>query len=906
MEKKIKYKKGIRRKITLMIFLSVLVVVGIVISAGFFWGFNLLRDTIGEDYLNMTKLLSQAFNRIVDEEVADLEIYMSNPLWKKKFEEYNTKYGDMDESSIKNYFNRMDREWIDASLDDALVREYLDKLASERLRALIENDTDMAEMFITDKFGGLIAASGKTSDFYQADEEWWQETFAKGKGKLFIGDVLYDESSGVMSITFAIPIRNDKGDVIGIAKSVLDINRFFAPLENFKIQKTGHAVLIDEKGFILFHPDVKPLSSKFVEEKKFQELIRKKSQWMVMDDPYYHKEAMFVACTSVKHPNLLERGIMWRICISRKAKEVFAPLEMLIFQILNVVIISILSVLVVGYILSGIFVKPIKALHKATGEVAKGDLDYKVEINTNDEIEELAGAFNKMTRDLRGTTASIGELNKEVEGRKKAEEVLRTTLNFSQTLLNTIPFGMDIVDEKGNILFVNKILEGALGKNLTGKKCWEVYKDDKKQCNACPLKKGIQIGETASIETAGVCGGKTFLISHTGMAYKGKRAILEIFQDITERKVADEAVRESELKYKTIFDSSKDAVMTLTPGKGFLSGNRATIEMFTCKDEKEFTGKAPADLSPEHQPDGALSSAKAQEMMATAMREGSHFFEWKHKRLNGAEFFATVLLTRMELKGEKILQATVRDITEQKVAEEKIKESTRVKSEFTSMVSHELRTPLTAIKEGIGIVLDGSAGKVNNEQADFLGTAKRNVDRLARLINDVLDVQKLESGMMSFQMQENNINELVKEVYKQMIALIKEKELDFTLELDDKIPNLKFDRDKIIQVLMNIVSNGVKFTEKGGITIATVKGNNIAQISIKDTGLGIREEDMPRLFKKFEQLEQGKNRKTGGTGLGLAISKEIVQEHRGKIWAESKIGKGTTFHIILPIKERRT
>jgi PAS domain S-box-containing protein len=146
--------------------------------------------------------------------------------------------------------------------------------------------------------------------------------------------------------------------------------------------------------------------------------------------------------------------------------------------------------------------------------------------------------------------------------------------------------------------------------------------------------------------------------------------------EITEaRKRAEEELLESEEKYKTIYDSSRDAIMILTPEEGFLGGNIAAITMFGCKGEEEFTSKSPADLSPVYQPDGTLSSVGTQQNMAIAMEKGSYFFEWKHKRMDGGEFFATVLLTRVELQGRKILQATVRDITEQKAAEDALLES---------------------------------------------------------------------------------------------------------------------------------------------------------------------------------------------------------------------------------------
>jgi signal transduction histidine kinase len=244
----------------------------------------------------------------------------------------------------------------------------------------------------------------------------------------------------------------------------------------------------------------------------------------------------------------------------------------------------------------------------------------------------------------------------------------------------------------------------------------------------------------------------------------------------------------------------------------------------------------------------------------------------------------------------------VRDITERKEAEKKLKEAMDLKSQFISTVSHELRTPLTIIKEDIAIIMDGAAGRVKPKQREMLEMAQRNIDRLARLINDVLDFQKLQSGKAKFNMQENNINSIIEQVYNTMAGAVKKKGVDLCLALDNTIPKTLFDSDKMIQVLTNLVSNAMKFTEKGHITVASKKIENAVRVSVSDTGCGIKQEDLSKLFCQFQQLSAGKNRKTGGTGLGLAISKDIIEKHGGRCWVESEFGRGTAFHFLLPIK----
>jgi signal transduction histidine kinase len=142
---------------------------------------------------------------------------------------------------------------------------------------------------------------------------------------------------------------------------------------------------------------------------------------------------------------------------------------------------------------------------------------------------------------------------------------------------------------------------------------------------------------------------------------------------------------------------------------------------------------------------------------------------------------------------------------------------------------------------------------------------------------------------------------VIKEVREEMIPLAQKKGLDFTLQLDENLPRASLDRDKIVQVLTNLVSNALKFTEKGGITIITNRENDLIRAAVKDTGCGIKREDLPKMFQQFMQLQ----RKTGGAGLGLSICKQIIKAHGGKIWVESEFGKGTSFYFMLPVKERR-
>jgi len=246
------------------------------------------------------------------------------------------------------------------------------------------------------------------------------------------------------------------------------------------------------------------------------------------------------------------------------------------------------------------------------------------------------------------------------------------------------------------------------------------------------------------------------------------------------------------------------------------------------------------------------------------------------------------------------------DITDQIKAEEALreKENIEMKAQFISVVSHELRTPLTAIKLSVDIVAQETAGPVNPDQKEYLQMAQTNLLRLNRLINDVLDFQKLDSGQMEFDRRPYNVNEIIKELGPTVSSLAADKGLEFKLDLALDLPRPVFDKDRIGEVVMNFISNAIKFTDQGGITVRTDLAGHEIRVSVYDTGEGIAREDLPKLFKNFSQLHNEKRKRRGGTGLGLAISKKIVEQHGGGIGVESKPGKGSEFFFTLPLRAR--
>ncbi len=221
-----------------------------------------------------------------------------------------------------------------------------------------------------------------------------------------------------------------------------------------------------------------------------------------------------------------------------------------------------------------------------------------------------------------------------------------------------------------------------------------------------------------------------------------------------------------------------------------------------------------------------------------------------------------------------------------------------MKTAFLSNVSHELRTPLTSIRGFSELLLSYDDPDVRQE---FLEIINRESERLTRLVNDVLDVTKIESGHMEWRKEELNVAELLRDTARTCLPDLLKPEIVFTEDLWPDLPAVEGDRDRLQQLVANLLTNAVKFTPRGSITLRATYNSEEVRVSIVDSGIGIAPQDHDRIFEKFQQVGPIMTNKPRGTGLGLAICRDIVQHHGGRIWVESSLGTGSTFSFTLPL-----
>ncbi len=240
--------------------------------------------------------------------------------------------------------------------------------------------------------------------------------------------------------------------------------------------------------------------------------------------------------------------------------------------------------------------------------------------------------------------------------------------------------------------------------------------------------------------------------------------------------------------------------------------------------------------------------------------------------------------------------AVLSDVTKQR-------ELDQLKSDFISTVSHELRTPLVAMRHALSILVDQVAGPVPDEQKRFLEIVQRNLDRLNILINDLLDLSKLEAKKMQLRLETGPIDPVIHNTCESLEIWAKSKGITIQKRVPEGLPQVVFDPSRISQVLTNLIGNAIKFTPKQGRVIVEAKrraDEEVIEVTVQDTGIGIAKEDLPKLFNKFQQVGERMASDIGGTGLGLAIAKEIIDLHRGRIWAESEAKQGARFIFTVP------
>jgi PAS domain S-box-containing protein len=409
---------------------------------------------------------------------------------------------------------------------------------------------------------------------------------------------------------------------------------------------------------------------------------------------------------------------------------------------------------------------------------------------------------------------------------------------------------------------------------------------------------------------------------------KGEIAnFIGIKQDVTDRKRAEAALRHSEERFRAIFDSVNDAIFVYDLATGaILDVNRRMCELYGYRREEVRqldVGALSSGEPPYTQQDGL-------ELIRKAAGGEPQIVEWHAKDKAGRLFWVEVNLRRATIGGEERLLVTIRDITERKQHEVELKQAkdvaeaaTRAKSEFLATMSHEIRTPMNSIIGMTELALDTP---ITPTQRHYLEIVTASAEALLNVINDILDFSKIEAGRLELDPREFHLRDGLGETLQALAVRAHQKGLELACRIAPDVPaTVVGDAGRLRQIIINLVGNALKFTERGEVVLQVEREQGarnvnrergdasppsdrpagltaddaecVLHFSVRDTGIGIAAEKFQTIFKRFEQAERSTTHKYGGTGLGLAISSQLVELMGGRIWVESEIGRGSTFHF---------
>ena len=365
-------------------------------------------------------------------------------------------------------------------------------------------------------------------------------------------------------------------------------------------------------------------------------------------------------------------------------------------------------------------------------------------------------------------------------------------------------------------------------------------------------------------------------------------------------------------KFQTLFETNTDGIVILDE-RGFVDCNTATLKMFHMPSKEEFLACKPGQLGRDPQPCGTAAELLANRNIQLAMRQGHAFFNWIARRPDGSTFPSHVALHAMTLDGRTVIQAIMRDISAQKETEDTLKRArdaalsaTEMKSQFVANVSHEIRTPMNGIMGMTQLLL---STPLTPRQKDYVEAVSRSAEALMRVINDLLDFSKIEAGRLTLEEIDFDLTEELRDILDLYIPRADAKQLALRLERGKDLPDwVRGDPLRIRQILLNLLDNAIKFTQRGEVRLVVEPAAGAPghiRFSVRDTGPGIPSEVQGRIFQAFAQGDGSVTRKFGGTGLGLTICRQLAELMGGSLTLDSTPGKGSAFHLTLPLPAAR-
>jgi len=556
------------------------------------------------------------------------------------------------------------------------------------------------------------------------------------------------------------------------------------------------------------------------------------------------------------------------------------------------------------------------------------DYSLRVEHSTSDELGVLADGFNGMlgkiqeqnvavreahdlldvkvkerTHDLESTNARLGAANDELSAAtaraNETAEALRASNQLIEGVINAIPVRVFWKDTSLVYLGCNAAFARDAGfadpKDIIGKDDFQMGWRDQAKLYRADDRHVIESGRAKGLieEPQQTPEGRTITLLTSKLPLRGSKGevsgVLGTYMDITEHKRAEEALRASEQRTRAILDNMLGGLIMVDPAGRIELVNPAAERMIGYTNA-ELAGKYLGPLL--SLPSGADPQVFLRELIGKSLGKVT---ELEGKRKNGEIFPIELSLFQVDTPEGRRFAGSIVDVTERRALD-------RLKREFVSSISHELRTPLTSIRGSLGLLAGGVLGPLSPDAVEIVAVAERNVLRLIGLINDILDLERLEGGRLEMEFESCDAAAIVEQSLESVRSFATQSKIALAVDPVSASVRVRGDADRLVQVLVNLLSNAVKFSTAGGtVTVRVVLGAALAEFQVEDRGRGVPPALREAIFERYRQVEASDSRRKGGVGLGLSICKAIVERHGGAIGVRDPAGTGSLFWFRIPL-----
>lgn len=762
-----------------------------------------------------------------------------------------------------------------------------------------------------------------------------------------ISKVEADEFGAGFILRFAHAVRNASGQTIAVLLMDVDMGRVFPPMLHTGdgLGRTGEALLVNQDMRILSPlkhvlPDGEVAEPLEYQLRTIQAVMAASGEEGIVETLDYRGERVLAAYRHI----VISPQVKWGMVIKRDRAELFGPHRRTTAFNLLVSLVGIILLVAVSIAIAGRISRPILSLSETADRVARGDLDARADVHTRDEVGFLAETFNSMVEKIQNwrneleaaVDARTSDLNRanenlkrEIAERKRSEKIQSVLFKISEAV-----GGTDDLDELYQVIHrqLDRLIETrnlyiALYNAQSDIYTFVYCVDEYDQLSDVPAEQ-LSGSLTEYVRKSG----KPLLIDRKGaeqMQREGKakmagtpsaiwlgvplRTTKEVIGVMAVQNYSDPAAfDERDLELLAFVSDHISMAIERKRYEGRLKLSQFTIDHsseslfwigsdarilrvndFACKNlgysREELLSMTVHDINPVF-PD-ELWPKRWKELK----EKGSVTFESIHRRKDGYEFPVEVSANYLAYEGQEYNFTFTRDISERKRIEQ-------MKEEFISTVSHELRTPLTSIHGSIGLINTGKVGDLSPQVAKLLGIAERNSVRLKKLIDDILDIQKIESGRMKFDLKPLDLKPLLEVSIEDIKSFGDQFHVDFLLDDIEPGTIVRADSDRLKQVMNNLLSNAAKFSPpNSSVEISMKENDGVIRVEVRDNGPGIPVDFRDKIFDRFTQEDSTMTRERGGSGLGLNITRSIVEMHGGEIGFETELDIGTIFYFELPI-----